>query len=399
MTMLRHDAHRHSFSETHRRLSQQEASNAELVMPAWSISAILAVGFFIALMVVFFLEQRNTLRATRSRRSNDGKRNDTYALRSRDFRVTMLALLMVVVSLLVWSVIKVNFQMALSLLFVIPALASFYDVHAAKRLRRSQAANNTQDRMNRHETISLEATDRFQDLNSPLITVVLTGFAQICLLLFYVWALWDSGTPDFENPTIYIYYGVAILIQVAYIFSRDLPEQAKETREFWATVFFVYNDSHDWNLIRTSIPWMEKHGIYLRSTFSVIINTFGLVIILLGLPLQVATASDPLDFVLNVTAAYFIVEFDDLNDAVVIHFTPRKPLADRDEIKQDFELHYKNATRFIRASKVLSENSDKKIVLANAREALAEMKIQEDEYARILSETVSKVMSPTRALC
>lgn len=86
---------------------------------------------------------------------------------------------------------------------------------------------------------------------------------------------------------------------------------------FWAYYtggVYLYKDDFAW---ATQGNELNRASCNVRYILDLIVNTAGVFYIMMGLPIQVSHDSNPIDFVLNVVAAFYIVELDDCDDKVV----------------------------------------------------------------------------------
>jgi hypothetical protein len=225
------------------------------------------------------------------------------------------------------GVLKDKFELMFTLLMIPPIALSLIKIIAVfLSFRRIRA------RRPPLLTAQLEATNSFEDMTSPTFRTALIGMVQFVLMLLYVTGIRTSAKPDLEDdvdcdyddPTAtctkrgdYIYYyTIGVFVQIGYVIGTDQWESNVQSVEFWANAFHAVYADGTWEPEPT-IGNKHKMVLYCRFLFGTVVNTAGLVSIMLLLPLQVAVGDPevvPLDFVLNVVAAFYIVELDDMSE-------------------------------------------------------------------------------------
>jgi hypothetical protein len=258
-----------------------------------------------------------------------------------NFALALLALLLALPS--GWAldgIMNDKFELMFTLLMIPPIALSLIKILAVflsfRRIRARRPALLT---------AQLEATNSFEDMTSPTLRTFLVGMVQFVLMLLYVTGIRTSAKPDLEDgedcdyddPTAtctkrgdYIYYySVGVFVQTGYVIGTDQWESNVQSVEFWANAFHAVYSDGTWEP-EPSIGNKHKMVMYCRFLFGTFVNTAGLVSIMLLLPLQVAVGDPevvPLDFVLNVVAAFYIVELDDMSvpQAFSVSFRARPP--------------------------------------------------------------------------
>mmetsp|Transcript_17449 Transcript_17449/g.24532 ORF Transcript_17449/g.24532 Transcript_17449/m.24532 type:complete len:648 (-) Transcript_17449:50-1993(-) len=173
------------------------------------------------------------------------------------------------------------------------------------------------------------AKNKYEHLGLPLIDIVVLGIGQVTLLVLYCWSLADAGSPNFSNSREYTFYLLGILMQVAYGHDKKIWKSVYHHALFWISTLRTLRKADDeyegyitatMNDSETMFSLRENSHLYMRFLISSFVNVTGLFIIMMGLPLQVATEQVPLDFVLNVVAGFYIVEWDDLDEGEEVKF-------------------------------------------------------------------------------
>jgi hypothetical protein len=138
----------------------------------------------------------------------------------------------------------------------------------------------------------------------------------------YVYGLYDSGPPDFTSKKIYAYYCLGIILQGVYSVKANVFRKVQDYSVFWAKVSIAFEkDGYHDDIIRIKEKKVNfdddfnvLNGYNGRQGWDALINLFGATYIMIGLPIQIARQSNPLDFVLNVLAAFYVIDLDDLGE-------------------------------------------------------------------------------------
>ena len=154
---------------------------------------------------------------------------------------------------------------------------------------------------NRESDTELKALNIYNDIVTPLLTVLVYGAAQIMLVGFYIYSLYVNGRPDFTNTDTYIFYFAGCLFQIILISKH----QDEDTGIFWA--------AGKRRLFKDGEPVkIGRLDILIRQILDLAINSCAAPVIYLSLPLQLAgTSTTYFDFMLNSCATAFILELDD----------------------------------------------------------------------------------------
>ena len=169
--------------------------------------------------------------------------------------------------------------------------------------------------VDRLETGDLRAVNVFQDLTGPYARALVTGISQIILLCMYVWGLWLAWRPDFSDPQIYAFYLLGILLGFAYLAGKDVLLFSKvRSFNFWfRTIHAVRSSKHSITAKDGNVVEINWNSLWIRWFLCTVVNSPGQAVVVAGLPLQAAQRKDPIDFVLNVVAAFYIIEIDKLD--------------------------------------------------------------------------------------
>mmetsp|Transcript_11122 Transcript_11122/g.22788 ORF Transcript_11122/g.22788 Transcript_11122/m.22788 type:complete len:345 (-) Transcript_11122:153-1187(-) len=165
------------------------------------------------------------------------------------------------------------------------------------------------------------ATNRFQDLSQPFARVLLAGIGQVILLILYIWSVFDSGRPAFDQLRNYVFYIVGVFLVMTYVIGNDLYNNRRKDRDFWTWFFYhVQSKTHgQWMAEGEEEPMAQVKPLEadIRYFLDTLINSIGLACLQVAIPVQLAGNSTPLDFVLNTLAAFFIIELDDADDVIL----------------------------------------------------------------------------------
>jgi hypothetical protein len=161
----------------------------------------------------------------------------------------------------------------------------------------------------------------------------LVGMAHFVLMFIYVSGIWhwksekpdivDGKDCDYDDPTVictkrgeyFYHYCLAVFVQVGYVIGMDQWKSQVQSVVIWANAFHAVYADGTWEP-EPSIGNKSKLVLFGRFIFSTVVNSAGLIFIMLLLLLHVCVGNPevvPLDFVLNVVAAFYITELDDLS--------------------------------------------------------------------------------------
>ena len=181
------------------------------------------------------------------------------------------------------------------------------------------------------KTDDLRAIDVYEDLTGPTARAVVTGISQILLLCMYIWGLGAAGRPDFSDGRIYAFYILGIFIGNFYLAGQeDLLYSQIRNFNFWCrTIHAVRSSKHSITTKDNNVVEINWNSLRIRWFLCTLVNTSGFFVVLHGLPLQVAQGRDPIDFVLNVVAAFYIIEIDNI-DPIELKIVQRTEQQDND---------------------------------------------------------------------
>lgn len=239
----------------------------------------------------------------------------------REVMSRMAASTILSTSFLILGSVQMNFEITF---IVIVSLACFYglviSVCGAWQASSHFTCPNDENGCN-----TVEVDNRFQDFGNSFTGTFLLGCTQITLICVYILAVFEGGRPEFKERRIYIFYCLGSVIQIGYIVGKDLVRQLifinSKGHAFWARMLNNSRENgitYDWKY-----RWDNKltqHEIWLRMLFSILVNQVGMQLLLALLPLQLASSTNPFDFVLNAVAAYFVIEMDDIETKVYDRF-------------------------------------------------------------------------------
>lgn len=286
------------------------------VMPYWSAFIGAAVLFWVGICYLVFLPWLQGLLDEES--DLDFDLNSLFSFFGIDANVLGKLYLLLVPSLVILGVMQLNFKVALGIMHIFPILVYLYGFVSFYEERDRLA-----EKYNRFGSFQIYAKNVFQDFSSSETESSTVFLGQALLIVMYVYGLYDSGPPDFTSKKIYAYYCLGIVLQVAYSVKTNVFRQVQDFSVFWAKVSIAFKKFgyHD-DIIRikeTKVNFDDNFNKMLdvlsgRQGWDALINLFGTTSIMIGLPIQIARQSNPLDFVLNVLAAFYVIELDDLGE-------------------------------------------------------------------------------------
>lgn len=135
---------------------------------------------------------------------------------------------------------------------------------------------------------------------------------------------------------------MGVFIQLGSLIGNYSWGSVTSSATFWASILKLTKRSNDlrWSP-ETKLPdsyWSLVFELLARSFFSLVFNPAALGFIVLALPFQVAVGSPgdpkvaPLDFVLNVVAAFYIIEMDNLAVPQMYEITLVEAIAETDKL-------------------------------------------------------------------
>ena len=169
--------------------------------------------------------------------------------------------------------------------------------------------------VDRLQADDLQAINVFRDLTGPTARAVVTGSSQVILIILYVWGLWLAKRPNFSDRRVYAFYILGMILGNLYLAGKEaLIYSQLRSFNFWCRTFRAVRSSKhlittmDGNVVE--INWIS---LCFRWFLCTVVNSSGLAVVIAGLPLQLAQNRDPIDFVLNVVAAFYIIEIDNID--------------------------------------------------------------------------------------
>jgi hypothetical protein len=198
---------------------------------------------------------------------------------------------------------------------------------------------------NRSEEKKLEARDIYQDFTTSFIRCFLIFILQIMLVFLYLLSVWDNGRPCFANYIQYIFYVLGVIAGAVYHVFEDMFQLKFTQRHqlLWVethdaangnlTITFK-NDDQDREEEKEEEYTISCWEWYARRFMSILVNVYAANLIIFLLPLQVAQSEQPLNFVLNVVAAKYILQLDNHStwDADPKSFTIHQPATQDDNV-------------------------------------------------------------------
>lgn len=262
------------------------------VMPYWSAFIVAAILFLLGILISILsaLDELENLGNLKS------------------LQVDMKLFFFLVPSLLILGVMQLNFKVALGILHVFPIVAYFYG--------ESRVDHDAETGIYREVSFHVYAKNIFQDPFYAEDKASIIYLGQVVLIVMYFYGLYDSGPPDFTSKKIYAYYCLGIFLQVAYSIKNDVFH---DFSAFWTKIKIAESSLDERVMITEANVDIDKSILSLshfldRKNWDALINLAGTTYIMVGLPIQIARQSNPLDFVLNVLAAFYVIEFDNLGE-------------------------------------------------------------------------------------
>jgi hypothetical protein len=186
----------------------------------------------------------------------------------------------------------------------------------------------------------LEGNNTYEDFTIPYFRALVLGFTQCGLIIFYVDGMqkklkqlhqeirvtelcdYDKEVDCVKREEYLYYYWIGVFVQLGFLIGNDSWGSVTSSVDFWASILRLMKRPEElrWSPETELLDGYRSRAFELltRSFFSLVINPAALGFIVLALPFQVAVSSPgdpevaPLDFVLNVVAAFFIIEIDNL---------------------------------------------------------------------------------------
>ncbi len=183
------------------------------------------------------------------------------------------------------------------------------------------------------KSFKVEPIDIYDDITTPISRVGLLFVCQITLLVLYLTAIYTAGSADFTKGDTYAFFIVGVLVQISYQEMKDKQPSTyfTEKRKYWKKVMAArfekknnngtvkkYVECEDEN---NQIRHVPDLSLKLRIVMSNLVNCQGTSMLMYLLPLHLSHSSGAIDFVLNATAAYIIVELDDAIETGAIKIT------------------------------------------------------------------------------
>jgi hypothetical protein len=201
------------------------------------------------------------------------------------------------------------------------------------------------------------AGDVYQDFTRPSIRVFAIGLTQLILLTIYYSAVTDTinddlpinGTP---HKTMYPTYVLSSVLNCCYAIGvKDIFENTYYQTRFWLEVFFLNGRKAVARPVYIICPKtienelkqkyhsdsfikVPKIALLIRMILSFIVNMVGALFITTIMPLHLALADSPTDFVLKATAIYFIFDLDNLDETIMFWLKAEAPRT-TDSVKID----------------------------------------------------------------
>jgi hypothetical protein len=206
--------------------------------------------------------------------------------------------------------IQMNFQITFFFIMGFFALFTFFDPKYTLGFKYDKDIKNSP------EDEKLQARDIYQDFTTSFVRCFFIFILQIMLIFLYVLSVWRSGKPCFANSIQYIYYVLGVIASAIYhVFENKFSEKKmKNDGLLWKEMYDVANNKGSLICENDGEDGtggeISPYDWYSRRTMSILVNVYAANLIQFLLPLQVAQSDKPLDFVLNVVAAKYIMDLD-----------------------------------------------------------------------------------------
>mmetsp|Transcript_83479 Transcript_83479/g.145114 ORF Transcript_83479/g.145114 Transcript_83479/m.145114 type:complete len:418 (-) Transcript_83479:142-1395(-) len=181
---------------------------------------------------------------------------------------------------------------------------------------------------------NLEADNIYQDLRVPFKRCVLTCFAQMGLIMYYVFELNGLNTQEDDDDNVYlrmidpdcpslVKWLLAVVITEIVQDDDTGKKFGDESWLFWTKVEEQFYRNHETREADECSLHHAKDGsflplwthLYARCLMDMLINSMMFTMIMTTAPIMLSV-EQPLDYVKDVTAVFFILKLDDIDDAV-----------------------------------------------------------------------------------
>jgi len=170
--------------------------------------------------------------------------------------------------------------------------------------------------LDKHEMIELAVGDHFQDFNnSSLASITCLALLQFILCLIFLCSIFaeNHSGPKFCVRTV-IYYCIGMNVQFMYIFHHFI-NALLDKEKFWDSVedTKMFCCLSEINQEQSHWKKISRYEVRYRRFLYRFINGCVMLWVIALIPIQITVSEGVQDVVLNIVAAYFITELDDLN--------------------------------------------------------------------------------------
>jgi len=166
---------------------------------------------------------------------------------------------------------------------------------------------------------SFKAQSIYHDLDRPFHEVLAMLSSQCLLVTIYTSSVGElSFDPSFQTNLDHMFYFTTIVVVSSYIAQVNVEEK-KESCKFWANVLA----HRPWQNAGANLhgkylkTLLQSMSVFLRFIGDMYINVLAPAYILTVLPLQAATGNNgnPIEFVLNLVAVFYVFALDDIPES------------------------------------------------------------------------------------
>jgi len=161
------------------------------------------------------------------------------------------------------------------------------------------------------------ATSLYQDISTPFLQATTVFAGQMCLILFYLSAIFNTLKP--ETMSFVFWSASFICLQMSAFFNRggdSLLGATWKTSE-WTSVIMHASDvqflSPNFQGIKAPIEGVHRNELIMRGLYGFTVNNVFRDILAFTVPILLSQFAKPLDFVVYCVGVNFIVTIDDMN--------------------------------------------------------------------------------------
>jgi len=197
------------------------------------------------------------------------------------------------------------------------------EVHKMEKKERSllESTSNVENEVK----LTLESRDYYQKLDTHPLLVLIVFITQVLLTGYYAWAVIEIVVEKEEFPLTlnrFINYMIGYLLLYTNMMLRMEKEVFNDVFGFWRNFYIIVNKRLKYTIEgRDREPQeLSIKTFWVLYTMDMFVNLYLYVQILYLIPLHLAVSEKRVEIVLNIVAAYFIIELDDLKESSKIKF-------------------------------------------------------------------------------